>query len=96
MDPETIILIKYFVGATVLYTVLIILFLKWRRIARFFGFKVHVFEYRNPADRTCSHCGLHQNEYITNWADSLNTYCWWETMYPLPHSPEKCWGMKDE
>ncbi len=60
-----------------------------KAIIRFFRvllFGVHDWEYRTPYARKCKRCGCSQN-YVY---DVFVGGHYWEEMYPLPHSPEKC------
>jgi len=64
----------------------------WRKVARVVGLRVHRWTYRNPFSRKCVHCGKCQDQYRSNWEGS-NNHSWWETMYPLAHSPDACWNL---
>ena len=70
--------------------ILVLLFLIWfsyPKNQRRLGFKVHVWDYRNPYSRRCIHCGRYENMY-RYYND--RRYDRWETIYPLAHSPRKC------
>lgn len=54
-------------------------------LTRLFG-TLHEWEYRNPGDRTCCRCGLHQNKYDHEF--SLDpTRGWWEDLNYGFHAP---------
>lgn len=89
MDEQTHGLVLLIVTMTGFYVGLIVMWIYWRRIVRIFGIPVHIFQYRNPYSRTCIHCGLCQDQYQWSWNKSSDPG-WWETMYPLPHTPGAC------
>ena len=40
---------------------------------------LHVWEYRNPFDRTCSVCGRHEVKYCNDIKDARDPFSgWWE------------------
>ena len=47
--------------------------------------KRHLWTYRSPFSRTCDRCGRNEDEHRPVFGHD-----YWEVMYPLPHSPEKC------
>lgn len=53
-----------------------------RSILRMVGVKCHVWEYRNPADRTCKHCGMVQNQFHNHGI--LTNYDEWRVMVYEP------------
>ena len=58
-----------------------------RRVLRWLGFKVHVWDYWHPYARRCPHCGTHESKYCRPWNRAVS---WWETVYPLATNPEAC------
>ena len=71
-----IIAMVMFVATPVLVLALVIWFA--RPVLRLAGLPIHIWVYRNPYDRTCKHCGEHQNFYQWTW--SIGDNGWWEKM----------------